>query len=182
MAYKVIRLWHPSHRVPGLAVAKEFFENFFGRPSIPVETCLPPVEEAPNYPRDYGIFTILQEVFFDSIDPSRYVVEGRQTYEDTDVPHLNCLGWAVEGTQEIYDACIAAGIRSTDQANRIGGSKKAPVTGFSPSPLFFTLPESTGLRYQIYPLSSTGYPDPRTQPGWKLPPVSESDPLSLEFC
>jgi len=182
MSYKINHMWHPSHKVTDLAAAAKFFKEVFGRDSIPVESCLPPKEEAPTYPRDYGMFTMIQEVLFDSIDPKKYVVEGRQTYEDVEKPHLFCFGWAATGCEEIYRVCIENGIRSTDQANRIASVKQPPVSGFNKHPLFFTLPEATGLRYQIWPLEATGPPDPRVEPGWKLPAVSASDPLSIEFC
>jgi hypothetical protein len=98
MAYQVHHMWHPSHKVTNLVEAVKFSKKVFGRDSIPVESCLPPIESAPNYPRDYGSFTIIQDVSFDSIQPRKYVVEGRQTYEDVDSPgHLNCFGWAVTG-------------------------------------------------------------------------------------
>jgi len=182
MAYKVHHLWHPSFKATDLVATEKFFKDVFSRDSLPVEMCLPPKEAAPTYPRDYAILTMIQEVMFDSVDPKKYVVEGRQTYEDVSCSHLYCLGWATSGTDEIYKACIANGIRSTDQANRLGNSKEAPALGFSKEPCFFTLPETTGLRYQIMEIKATGSPDPRTTPGWKLPPVSESDPLGIEFC
>jgi len=182
MAYQIKYMWHPTHKTHDLAACEAFFKNVFGRDGIPVERNLPSKELAPNYPRDYGVLFRIQEVLFECIDPKKYVVEGRQTFEDVESPHLFCFGWAAEGVEEIYKVCIENGIRSTDQANRLAPSTAPPVTGFSKAPLFFTLPESTGLRYQIYPLSATGAPDPRFEPGWKLPPVSDSDPLSVEFC
>jgi hypothetical protein len=182
MGYDVVRMWHPSHKGNDLVAAEKFFKDIFGRDSIPVERGLPPKEEAPNYPRDYGILTLIGEVLFETFDVKKYVVEGRQTYEDVDEPHLGSFGWAVKGIEELYKVCIANGIRSVDQANRLGSSKELPTTGFSKRPIFFTLPESTGLRYQFSPLESTAFFDPRMKPGWKIPPVSDSDPLSLEFC
>jgi catechol 2,3-dioxygenase-like lactoylglutathione lyase family enzyme len=183
MAYKVRYMWHPTHLVTDLAACENFFQDVFGLESIPVEVNLPPKEECPTYPRDYSILTLIREVMFDCVDPTKYVVEGRQSLEDVDAPgHPFCFGVAVEGADEIYKVCIDNGIRCTDQANRIARLKKPPVTGFKNATLFFTLPESAGLRYQIYPIEATGYPDPRTEPGWKLPPVSEKDPLALEFC
>ncbi|KIM94676.1 hypothetical protein OIDMADRAFT_60453 [Oidiodendron maius Zn] len=183
MAYQIDYMWHPTHKSNDIVAAEKFFKDVFDRPSLPVEVCLPPTELSPGYPRDYSILTPIQEVMFDCIDPKKYVVEGRQTFEDVSTPHLFCLGWAATGVEEIYKVCVEHGIRSTDQANRLGSSTAPPVTGFSTNdPLFFTLPESTGLRYQIYPLSASGPPHPQGVKGWKLPPVRETDPLSLEFC
>ncbi|OAG35332.1 hypothetical protein AYO21_10472 [Fonsecaea monophora] len=182
MTYKVLHMWHPSHKVLDLAAAERFFKDVFGRDSEPVERHIPPKEQAPEYPRDYAVLTPIQEVLFDSIDPKKYVVEGRKPYDDVTKPHLHGLGWVVEGAEEIYQTCLKHVIRSTDQVNRLGSPDKPPVVGFSKSPCFFTLPEVTGLRYQIYPVSATEGADPRAEPGWSVPPLSESDPLSLEFC
>ncbi|KIX98598.1 uncharacterized protein Z520_05899 [Fonsecaea multimorphosa CBS 102226] len=183
MAYEVRYMWHPTHKVTDLKACEKFFQDVFNLESTPVEANLPPKEECPTYPRDYSILTMIREVMFDCVDPTKYVVEGRQSLEDVDEPgHLFCFGLAVDGADEIYKVCIDHGIRSTDQANRLGSLKKPPITGFKNATLFFTLPESAGLRYQIYPVSATGPPDPRAEPGWKLPPVAENDPLALEFC
>ncbi|EXJ86932.1 hypothetical protein A1O3_03886 [Capronia epimyces CBS 606.96] len=185
MAYKVRYMWHPTHLVSDLEACSKFFREVFNVTSVPVEANLPPREECPTYPRDYSILTMIREVMFDCIDPLKYVVEGRQTFESVDAPghgHLSGFGLAVDGADELYKACVANGIRSTDQANRLGSPNRPPVTGFKPATLFFTLPETTGLRYQIYARAATGPPHPRVDPEWTLPPVSADDPLSLEFC
>jgi hypothetical protein len=182
MTYKIDRLWHTSFKATDLAACEKFFKDVFGRDSVPVEECLPPKEEAPNYPRDYAILTMIQEVLFESVDPQKLIVDGRCTYEPVASPHLYGVALAGEGVEEIYKVCIENGIRSTDQGNRIASASKAPVTAFSDHVCFFTLPESAGLRYQIYPLEATCHPDPRATPGWKLPAVSDSDPLDIEFC
>jgi hypothetical protein len=176
-------MWHPTHLVADLDACEKFFQDVFNLESIPVEANLPPKEECPGYPRDYSILTMIREVMFDCVDPTKYVVEGRQSLEDVDDPgHLFCLGLAVDGADEIYKVCLENGIRCTDQAGRLGMRRKPPITGFKNTTLFYTLPESAGLRYQIYPQDATGPPDPRGDPGWTLPPVSESDPLAIEFC
>ncbi|RVX68680.1 hypothetical protein B0A52_07107 [Exophiala mesophila] len=183
MAYKVRYMWHPTHMVTDLPACERFFQDVFNLESIPVEANLPPKEECPTYPRDYSILTLIRDVMFDSVDPTKYVVEGRQNLDDVDAPgHPLCFGLAVEGADELYKTFVENGIRSTDQANRVARRNKAPITGFKNATLFFTLPESAGLRYQFYPVEATGYPDPRAEPGWKLPPVSKDDPLALEFC
>jgi hypothetical protein len=87
----------------------------------------------------------------------------------------------VDGLEELYQTLITSGIRSTDQANRLGDSKAPPASGFSSRPLFFTLPESTGLRYQISSIHGLGTLDRRSDPNWQIPPASEN-PLGIEFC
>lgn len=169
--------------VTDLEACEKFFQDVFNLESIPVEANLPPKEECPTYPRDYSILTMIREVMFDCVDPTKYIVEGRQSLEDVDSPgHLLCFGLAVDGADEIYKVCLENGIRCTDQAGRLGMRRKPPITGFKNATLFYTLPESAGLRYQIYPQDATGPPDQRGNPGWVLPPVSKTDPLCIEFC
>ena len=181
MGYKVVRNLHPSHKVTDLHAAEKFFLEVFGCESIPIRNYLPPKEDAPNYPRDYSILTPIADVLFDCLDPSRYVVEGRQTYEGVSEPHLFCFAFAVDGIEELYKNLIAHGIRSTDQANRLGNSKAAPASGFAKRPLFFTLPESTGLRYQISSVHGIGTNiDRRSDPNWRLP--ASNGPLGIEYC
>lgn len=180
MSYQVIRNFHPSHKVTNLHEAEQFFQQVFGSESIPIAKYLPPKEAAPQYPRDYSILTPIADVLFDCLDPSRYVVEGRQTYEGVSESHLFCFAFAVEGIEELYKTLIAHGIRSTDQANRLGNSKGPPCSGFSSRPLFFTLPESTGLRYQISSIHSIGSLDRRSHPDWRMP--TSNGPLGIEYC
>jgi hypothetical protein len=47
-------------------------------------------------------------------------------------------------------------------------------------PMFFTVPEETGLRYQfLAPMKM--HLDPRSVDGWSLPAPSADDPLAIEF-
>lgn len=180
MSYKVIRNFHPSHKVTDLQAAETFFSEVFGCDSIPISNYLPSKESAPNYPRDYSILTPISDVLFDCLDPTRYVVEGRQTYESVSESHLFCFAFAVDGIEELYKTLIANGIRSTDQANRLGNSKAPPASGFGKRPLFFTLPESSGLRYQISSAHGLENLDRRADPNWQIPSVT--GPLGIEFC
>jgi catechol 2,3-dioxygenase-like lactoylglutathione lyase family enzyme len=48
-------------------------------------------------------------------------------------------------------------------------------------PLYFSLPEDTGLRYEFFPAIPFAL-DPRVAPGWSVPAVTNDDPLGIECC
>jgi catechol 2,3-dioxygenase-like lactoylglutathione lyase family enzyme len=175
----VDRLYHPSHRVPDLAAAEAFFATVFGRPSVGLE----PGRDLPaGYPRDYCAFTLIADVWFDTIDPTRYVFDGVQRYATVEVPHLNGFGWGVQGIDEIFEELRRRGIRCTDQFDRLSDGAAMPTASFSSSPLFWTLAADTGLRYELYPTASIGPLDPRSDPAWTLPPPGPDDPLAIARC
>ena len=45
--------------------------------------------------------------------------------------------------------------------------------------MFFTPPDQVGLRYQFLPVFPMPH-DPRLDPRWTLPPVSDEDPLLVK--
>ncbi|KIW76437.1 hypothetical protein Z517_11183 [Fonsecaea pedrosoi CBS 271.37] len=183
MTYKIVTLYHPSHRVPSLEKADTFFREVFGIESVwRNKLFTKPDPKYPTFPTDYCIFTSIADVFFDCIDPKKYVIDGEQRYEDVEEPHLNGLGWGVEGIDEIYAWLNEMGVRSTDQANRLADPKECPVAVFKPSKLFFTVAEDSGLRYEYYPASSMGTYDIRRDPSWKLNPQVGKGPLGIQFC
>jgi catechol 2,3-dioxygenase-like lactoylglutathione lyase family enzyme len=184
VTYKVDRLYHPSHRVPDLQFAEQFFEDVFGRTSVLLSAVQAAREEPPfaGYPSDYSFFTLIGEVWFDTIDPKRYVIDGVQRYASIDEPHLSNLAWAVQGIDEIFQKIRERGIRCIDQYNEEADGPNPPTAAFSRSPLFWTRPEDTGLRYEIYPTASIGAGDPRSDPSWVVPPASDDDPLTIVGC
>ncbi|WP_100809718.1 MULTISPECIES: VOC family protein [unclassified Microbacterium] len=176
------RIYHPSHRVTDLGEVERFFRTVFGRHSLPRHSLIMAglVQQPPEFPADYCTFTPIADLFFDSLDPARYVWGGVQRYPSIESPHLDGYGWGVgEGIQEIWDRCRAGGIRLTDQWNQVVDSPVIPSASFKSAPLFWTLQEDTGLRYEFYPASSIGPYDHRSAPGWSLPPVSRHDPLAI---
>ncbi|KAL4861916.1 hypothetical protein BDV12DRAFT_203527 [Aspergillus spectabilis] len=184
MPYKICKLYHPSHRVPDLAVADRFFRTVFGLPSVWRSSLYTaPDPKYPTYPTDYCIFTPLADVFFDCIDPQKYVVDGVQRYPTVATPQLNGLGWAVEGIQEIFaEIAQKRGLRCTDQANRLADPATCPEASFKNSKLFYTLAEDTGIRYEYYPASSVGSYDHRESPEWRLQPEVGKGSLKIQFC
>ena len=183
-AWDVVRMYHPSHRVPDLEEAERFFRVVFGRQSVGLDQAQVRrnAQVTSGYPSDYCAFTLVADVWFDCIDPDRYVIEGRQPYPSVDRPHLNGFGWGVTGIGPLYRELRRQGIRCTDQTDVITVDDEPPTAKFSTSPLFWTLVDDTGLRYEIYPDASIGRSDPRSDPSWTLPPPSEDDPLRIERC
>jgi catechol 2,3-dioxygenase-like lactoylglutathione lyase family enzyme len=182
--WHVDRMYHPSHRVPDLDQAEKFFGEVFGRSTVSLDTVqrlrgAPPV---PGYPNDYSFFLLIGDVWHDCIDPSRYVIDGEQRYASVTEGSLSGFGWGVEGIEGIWREMRRHGIRGTDQRNVPADTDDVPVASFSPSPLFYTVADDTGLRYEVYPTTSIGPADPRSNPAWTLPPVSDTDPLGIEFC
>ncbi len=182
MSFKLGRIYHPSHRTPDLEGVETFFKKVFGRHSLPRTSLIMAglVKQPPNFPPDYCVFTPISDLFFDSIAPQKYIWEGRQPYPSITAPYLDGYGWGVdEGIQEIWDACRARGIRLTDQWNNIVVGPTMPSASFKATPLFWTLAEDTGLRYEFYPTESITNYDHRSLPGWTIPPVSDFDPVSI---
>jgi hypothetical protein len=177
-AYRATMMFHPSHHVPDLVEAEEWFQRVFGRASIPL-TVLSKGRTGP----DYSIFTLISDCLFDTIDPKRYVILGEQRYATVEKPHLKALGWYVEGMRELFHELRARGVRVMSQLDEPGDGDEPPTAAGAPMPLFFTYPEDAGIRYEFMPPPPGVSPlDPRTEPGWTRPPVSDDDPLGIVRC
>lgn len=182
--FRVTMTHHPAHYVPDLDEAAHFFETVFRRPGIPIEEVLKRVTYVrPDFPRDYSFYTVIADVFFDSLDPSRLTrLGGEQNVAEKvrhPVPHLGSLGWYVEHQVQAYRTLRSHGY---EIKNTIGEIQEGAVpTGPNDPAPFFTAWEETGMRYEFYPTMI--FPcDPRTEPDWVLPPVSDDDPLGIERC
>jgi len=181
MGFAIRRIYHPSYRTNDLAGTEDFFRRVFGRYSTPRAGLIMAgiLVQPPDYPRDYCTFTPIADVFFDSIDPERYVIDGIQCYPSISQPYLDGFGWGVDGIEEIYREIRRRGIRCTDQKNYIVDSDELPRASFKDSPLFWTLEDDTGIRYEFYPVTSIGKYDPRSAPEWRLPEPIPEDPLGI---
>jgi hypothetical protein len=179
--FRVTMMYHPSHHVPELEAAETFFEDVFGRSSTSLASMMRDAPPRDGYPTDYSTFTPIQDVLFDTIDPKRYVLLGKQRYKTVSEPHLKGFGWYFEGMPELYQALRASGITVIDQLDEITEGDEMPTAAGSPMPLFFSMPEDVGLRYEFFP--AIPFPlDPRVAEGWALPPVADDDPLGIERC
>lgn len=182
MTYRVLKMFHPTHSVPDLDETEAFFARVFGRPSARMYAVVPRAvqESTPGYPRDYCTFTRIRDVFFDSIDPKRYVIEGEQRYATVAEPRLRSFGWYVDGVEALYGALRSQGIRVRDQLNRICDEDDPPPGAGATRVLYWALPEDAGLGYQFFPGEVGFHGDDRLEAGWTLPPVSPDDPLGIE--
>lgn len=178
--FLITLMHHPSHHVFDLDDAEQWFERVFHCSSTPIDKVLSRLTVRPDWPRDYSIYTSIRDVFFDTIDPKRFVIDGVQRYADIDKPHLKDFGFTVDGMTGAYRALKRYGIRVTNTLGQIAEGDDPPKGPNDPAP-FSTLRQETGLRYKFYP--AMRFPaDPRTEPGWVLPPVSDDDPLGIDCC
>ncbi|MFG1923315.1 glyoxalase/bleomycin resistance/dioxygenase family protein [Cryptosporangium sp. NPDC048952] len=172
------RLYHPSHHVTDLRAAEAWFERVFGRTSRPMAEMTRGRPASDGYPTDYSTFTPINDVLFDMIDPKLYVLDGVQRYASVDKPHLKGFGWYVDGIVDAYRSLRRAGVAMVGQQDEVADTDTPPTAPGSPMPIFFTVPESAGLRYEFLP--QIPFPlDHRLVPGWELPAVSDDDPLGL---
>lgn len=167
--FRLERMYHPSHHVLDLGESEDWFGRVFGRPSSSLPTA------------KYSIFTPIADVLFDTIDPTRYVLAGLQRYASILQPHLQGFGWYVKGIGELYRSLRDHGFTVIDQLDQVATGDEPPTAAGSPLPLFFTVPDDAGLRYEFLP--RIPFPlDPRLEEGWTLPPVSDDDPLGIVRC
>lgn len=176
--FRLTMMHHPSHHVLDLDDAAEWFERVFGRSSTPIAEVLSHLTVRPDWPLDYSMYTPISDVFFDTIDPKRFVIEGLQRYPDIAKPHLKDFGFSVDDMTQAYRALRRRGIRVTNTLGQVAEGNDPPKGPNDPAP-FSTLRDQTGLRYKFYPAGP--FPaDVRTEPGWELPPASPDDPLGIE--
>jgi hypothetical protein len=174
-------MYHPSHHVPDLEAAEDFFLRVFSRPSTRLSSLARGAAPRPGYPNDYSTFTPIADVLFDTIEPTRYVLLGVQRYATVEQPHLKSFGWYFEDISEVYRELTRQGISVTSQLDEMAEGDDPPTAAGSSMPLYFSRPEDSGLRYEFFPAIPFAL-DPRLAPGWAVAPVSDQDPLGIERC
>jgi catechol 2,3-dioxygenase-like lactoylglutathione lyase family enzyme len=179
--FRATMMYHPSHHVPDLAEAEEWFARVFGRTSTNLASLSRGSPPRPGYPNDYSTFTPISDVLFDTIDPKRYVLLGVQRYATVERPHLKAFGWYFEGMTELYLELRRQGIRVMSQLDEVADGDEPPTAAGSPMPLYFAFPEDAGLRYEFFPAIPFAL-DPRVVPGWSVPAATYDDPLGIERC
>jgi hypothetical protein len=183
VALRVKRAFHPSLHVPSLDDAAEFFDRVFARTSQPLmvmpRSDTPRAADAPTY---YSAFTMISDVLIDCVDPKRHLTNGVQHFPTVEEPVLQNIGWYCNDIDETYRALRGTGIPLVTQFGEPAEGDEPPVAGQGGSmKMFFTPPNDVGLRYQFlpwFPLPA----DPRSDPDWTVPPVSDDDPLAIEHC
>jgi hypothetical protein len=178
--YGVRRLYHSTHLVADLSDAVTFFKTVFGRDAVPLGVYLGSADREPNprYPYNYATFTEIAEVLFESIDPALHLVDGVQYIDSVSEPHLETLAWFVDGVEDLWAELRRRGIRGVDQKKEEPTGEGPPLAAAWPTPLIFTVPEDTGLSYELCPYFPNR--DPRGEPPRSA--VSPGDPLGIERC
>jgi catechol 2,3-dioxygenase-like lactoylglutathione lyase family enzyme len=175
--FSVLRMFHPSLRVPSLDEAEEFYARVFGRPSTRMSVMLG-MPANPDRP-DYSTFTPVAEVLLDTIDPRKLWVGPVPADAEVD-PHLHNTGWYVDDPDAAFRALNAAGITTRTQAGETVTGDEAPKAG-GVVPMFFTDPDQVGQRYQVT-VTNAMRSDARHAEGWTTPEVSPDDPLGIVRC
>jgi len=179
--FQITRLYHPSLHVTDLRDAEDWFARVFGRTSRPMSEMTGGKPADNGYPTDYCTFTPINDVLFDTIDPKLYVVDGVQQYATVETATLKGFGWYVDGIVEAYRRLRELGVAMVGQLGEVADGENPPTAPGSPMPIFFTVPEDAGLRYEFLP--QIPFPlDHRLAPDWELPPVSADDPLAIVRC
>jgi hypothetical protein len=178
-SFRVTRMYHPSFHAPDLGEVEDWFARVLGRESANISETFKG-RDTGNYPTTYSTFTPIADVLFDTIAPTLYVLNGVQQYASVDKPHLKTIGWFAEGAEEAYRSLRGAGVGMVDQYGKPAEGDDAPRSaGGGAMPIYFTTPESAGLRHEFLP----DFPfalDHRNAPGWVLPPVSPDDLVGIE--
>jgi catechol 2,3-dioxygenase-like lactoylglutathione lyase family enzyme len=82
---------------------------------------------------------------------------------------------------ELFEALKDKGFQVVNQVDELADNDEPPIAAGSNMPLFFSVPQDAGLRYEFFP--AIPFPlDPRIAPSWTVPPVSDDDPLGIERC
>jgi catechol 2,3-dioxygenase-like lactoylglutathione lyase family enzyme len=178
--FRITRMYHPSFHAPDLDEVEAWFERVFGARSTNISATFKG-RETGDYPTTYSTFTPMADVLMDTIAPTRYVLNGVQQYASVDKPHLKTIGWFAENSEGVYRSLRDAGIAMVDQFGKPAETEEAPRSaGGGAMPLYFTVPESAGLRHEVLP----DFPfalDHRNAPDW-IPAAAPEGPLGVERC
>ena len=177
--FRVTRMYHPSLHAPDLGQVEDWFQRVFGATSTNIYETFKGRDNG-SYPTNYSTFTPIADVLMDTIAPTLYVLNGEQQYASVDHPQLKTIGWFDDNPEAVYQALRTAGIGMVDQFGKRAESETAPRSaGSGAMPIYFTIPEESGLRHEFLP----DFPfklDHRNAPEWKPGVVPASDPIGVE--
>lgn len=177
--FRVTRMYHPSAHAPDLGEVESWFARVFGAKSTNIYETFKG-RDTGDYPTRYSTFTPLADVLMDTIAPTLYILNGEQQYPSVDKPRLKTIGWFDDNPEAVYQALRGAGIAMVDQHGKPAEGETAPLSaGKGAMPIYFTTPESSGLRHEFLP----DFPfalDHRNAPGWAA--GSPEGPLGIERC
>lgn len=174
--------FHPTFHVPSLDEQEAFFERVFGRPSVKMMTMPRNDDPPPDLPDHYSRLCMVADVLVDTVQPTRYIMQGEQKMAGVDRTVLQNIGWYADDIDETFRALRRNDILVLSQFGEpVLGDEPPDVGQGGGIKMFFTDPADRGLRYQFLPWFRLPV-DPRSDPEWTLPPVSDDDPLGIERC
>lgn len=183
---QVPMMFHPTLLTEDLAEAAEWFQRIFGRRGVRWEEKYDFSKLKGDYPKEYSIFIHLGDVVLDVLSPSLLQLpEGRENIYPQG-QGLNDIAWYAEDARQMARYLVNHGIRVRDQEGRLVEDGNLPVSNVADDMyILWTEPEDTGLTYEFLEMghqhrefySRAG--DPRLDPNWSLPPVSNDDPLGI---
>lgn len=174
--------FHPTFNVPSLAEAEDFFQRVFNLPSALMVTAPKDTPLEPGQLPGYSKFVMMRDLLIDYVSPALHTkLYGRQVFPDVDLPVLMNIGWYSADMTGTFRALRAAGIPLTNQLGEPAEGDEPPDVnqGGGGMKMFFTPADQVGLRYQFLPVFPMPH-DPRLDPNWTLPPVSDEDPLQIK--
>jgi catechol 2,3-dioxygenase-like lactoylglutathione lyase family enzyme len=178
---RVPRQHHVSHYVPDLEDAERWIERVFARKGIPIAEILDRSGSSADISRDYSTYILISDTFFDVVNPTRMIIGGAQRAQTVERPYLRSVSWYIDGMPELYRELKLRGIRVMNTAGTILEGDEPPVGADGQLMPFHSIRKDIGMLYQFFP-ADMSFPDPRREPGWVVPPVSDSDPLGIACC
>jgi catechol 2,3-dioxygenase-like lactoylglutathione lyase family enzyme len=179
MPYALKHLFHSTMWVPDLEDATEFFARVFHRKSTVLGEYLgsKPEDVPVGFRNDYATFTPVAEVQLECVDPRLMLIDGVQVHESVTAPKLGALAWFVDGIEDLWSELKARGLHGSDQRRQLPEGE-GPPRDVSSTPIIFTVPEETGLAYELCVYMARR--DPRGDP--PVPALSPTDPLGIQSC
>ncbi len=185
MNCKVTANFHPTLTAMGqLDEVHAWFERVFARPiDGPSAAYL-----IPGYSDDYCFTMLLQEVYFDVMDPSRFSSSNNPPPPAGTPPFLSLQAFYLEDLAPLIATAASQGLILRDiRGNHMkAGDEPTPIPHGA---MVLTDPDQVGYIYELFAVGRTPKHshwgtdvDARFLPGWRIPPVSPDDPLALEYC
>lgn len=185
MDFAVTANFHPTLTAFGqLDEVCAWFQRVFRRP------CKGPSSAylIEGYSTDYCFTSMLQEVYFDVMDPARFSSSNNPRPAENTPPYLSLQAFYLDDLIALIGAATEKGLVLRDIKGEVmsGGKTPAPIPHGS---VVLTDPKQIGYTYEFFTVGSTpkhkhwaADVDPRFAGGWTVPLVAADDPLALEFC
>ena len=185
MSFAVTANFHPTLTANGrLDAVQDWFRRVFRRPCHGPS----PAYLIDGYSSDYCFTVLLQEVFFDVMDPSRFSSANNPKPADDIPPFLSLQAFYLDDLGAFIDRTAAQGLTLRDIKGTVmmPGARPAPIPH---GDMVLSNPQQTGYIYEFFTVGKTPKHkqwgtdiDARFLPAWRIPPVDPDDPLALEYC